>query len=108
MTTIQINLVQVLGGASAILAIAWAIILMISRLRKMEPTVTAIIIALLGIITTMWLIGIETPDTKYIPCADCGEWIEIRAKDNRTRRCPACQKTYVRMYDRNRKQRRSV
>ncbi len=51
---------------------------------------------------------IETPDTKYIPCADCGEWIEIRAKDNRTRRCPACQKTYVRMYDRNRKQRRSV
>ncbi len=63
MTTIQINLVQVLGGASAILAIAWAIILMISRLRKMEPTVTAIIIALLGIITTMWLIGIETPDT---------------------------------------------
>ena len=51
---------------------------------------------------------IETPDTKYIPCADCGEWIEIRAKDNRTRRCPACQKAHVRMYDRNRKQKRSV
>lgn len=51
---------------------------------------------------------IEKPDTKYIPCADCGEWIEIRAKDNRTRRCPACQKAHVRMYDRNRKQKRSV
>lgn len=51
---------------------------------------------------------VETPDTRYIPCADCGEWIEIRARDNRTKRCPACQKAHVRMYDRNRKQKRSV
>lgn len=63
MVTIQINLVKVLGCASAILAIVLGIILMISRLRRMRPTVTAIIIALLGIITTMWLIGIETPYT---------------------------------------------
>lgn len=52
--------------------------------------------------------NIETPNTKYVACADCGEWIEIRARDNRTRRCPACQKSYVRMYDRNRKQKNSV
>lgn len=52
--------------------------------------------------------NIETPDTKFISCIDCGEWIEIRARDNRTRRCPSCQKAYVRMYDRKRKQKASV
>lgn len=52
--------------------------------------------------------NIETPNTKYIPCADCGEWIEIRIRDNRTRRCPSCQKEYVRMRDRKRKQKISV
>lgn len=52
--------------------------------------------------------NIETPNTKYIPCTDCGEWIEIRARDNRTRRCPSCQKEYVRMCDRNRKRKNSV
>ncbi|MDE6404749.1 MAG: hypothetical protein K2M20_03725, partial [Lachnospiraceae bacterium] len=52
--------------------------------------------------------NIGTQNTKYIPCADCGEWIEIRARDNRTRRCPSCQKEYVRMRDRKRKQKNSV
>ena len=52
--------------------------------------------------------NLETPNTKFIPCTDCGEWMEILAKDNRTRRCPACQKLYVRMYDRKRKQKHSV
>lgn len=50
----------------------------------------------------------EPPNTKYIACADCGEWIEIRARDNRTRRCPSCQKEHVRMCDRKRKQKDSV
>lgn len=60
--TIQINLVEILSNVSAILAIAWAIILMKDRLNKLVPTVLAIIIALLGILTTMWVLGITMPN----------------------------------------------
>lgn len=41
--------------------------------------------------------------TKCIQCQDCGEWIEVHAKDNRTHRCPLCQKAYKKLYDRSRK-----
>lgn len=65
--TVQINLEQLLGGASAILAIVWAIILVKNRLRSLESTVPVIIIALIGIITAMWVIGTKTPnDSKFM------------------------------------------
>ena len=28
--------------------------------------------------------------TKSIQCVDCGEWIEVSVKDNRTCRCAVC------------------
>lgn len=31
------------------------------------------------------------PSTKVIQCIDCGEWIEIEAKNNRACRCKSCQ-----------------
>lgn len=62
MATIQIDLGQLLSFVSFTVAIAWSGILMLDQLKKMKLTVTVIIMALLGIITTMWLIGIETPE----------------------------------------------
>lgn len=51
--------------------------------------------------------NLGTPTTKEIQCIDCGEWIETRAKDNRTCRCSACQheenKRIKREYWHNRK-----
>lgn len=35
--------------------------------------------------------NLGAPTTREIQCIDCGEWIETRAKDNRTCRCSACQ-----------------
>lgn len=61
MVTIQINLVKILGCASSVLAMVCGAILVVDRLKKMKLTVTVIIMALLGIITTMWLIGIKMP-----------------------------------------------
>lgn len=59
--TIQINLEQLLELVSSILAVVWGITLMKDQLKRLGPTVFAIVVALLGIITTMWLIGIEMP-----------------------------------------------
>lgn len=36
--------------------------------------------------------------TKFIQCADCGEWIEIDIKDNSTNRCPDCYMLYRKRY----------
>lgn len=52
--------------------------------------------------------NIGLPKTKWIQCMDCGEWIETAAKDNRTHRCPSCQKEYIKLYDRTRKRKGSV
>lgn len=52
--------------------------------------------------------NIGLPKTKWIQCRDCGEWIETAIKDNRTCRCPLCQKEYIKFYDRTRKRKRSV
>lgn len=38
--------------------------------------------------------------TKYIECVDCGEWIEIDIKDNKTLRCKSCQLEEKRRKDR--------
>ncbi len=46
--------------------------------------------------------------TKYIQCTDCDEWFSVGLKDHRTRRCPLCQKEYIKMYDRTRKRKNSV
>ena len=35
--------------------------------------------------------NIEAKKTKFIQCIDCGEWIEIDIKHNKTCRCPKCQ-----------------
>jgi len=50
----------------------------------------------------------EYKNTKYVECVDCGEWFEISIKDNRTHRCPLCQKEYIKLYDRERKHKNSV
>lgn len=42
--------------------------------------------------------NIPAGKTKYIPCTDCGEWIEIGRKDNRTCRCRTCQSLYKKAY----------
>ena len=34
------------------------------------------------------------PQTKSIQCVDCGEWIDVSTKDNRTCRCPKCYTEY--------------
>lgn len=52
--------------------------------------------------------NIEVKKTKFVQCVDCDEWIEIDIKDNRTHRCPICQKEYIKKYDRERKRRNSV
>lgn len=35
---------------------------------------------------------------KYVSCTDCGEWIEVGIKDNRTCRCKNCQSLYKKEY----------
>lgn len=60
--TIQIDLVKLLSNVSAILAILWAIVLMKNRLKRLKPIVLVIFISLLGVLTTMWLIGITMPN----------------------------------------------
>ena len=35
--------------------------------------------------------NIKINKTKVIQCIDCGEWIEIDSKDNKTCRCNECQ-----------------
>lgn len=52
--------------------------------------------------------NIDIKKTKFIQCIDCGEWIEVDIKDNRTHRCGLCQKEHVKHYDRERKRRNSV
>lgn len=41
--------------------------------------------------------------TKDIECIDCGEWFEVRLKDNNTCRCKACREKYMRKYYRENK-----
>lgn len=40
--------------------------------------------------------NVKTGKTKAIRCTDCGEWVEIGATNNRTCRCPQCQKLHTR------------
>ena len=42
--------------------------------------------------------NIEVRKTKFIPCSDCGEWIEVDIKDNITNRCPNCYDLYRKKY----------
>lgn len=53
-------------------------------------------------------IGIKK--TKYVQCADCGEWIEVNIKDTKTYRCKRCQHEEKKRIDREyrRKQRMSI
>ncbi len=41
--------------------------------------------------------------TKYIQCADCGEWVEVDARNMKKQRCSRCQKEYRKAWDRERK-----
>jgi len=43
-------------------------------------------------------------ETKIIKCKDCGDDVEVDAKDNNTCRCEECRNIYVRDRDRKRKQ----
>lgn len=52
--------------------------------------------------------NIEVKKTKFIQCINCGEWIEVDIKDNRTHRCPRCQKDYIKEYDKKRKRKNFV
>lgn len=40
--------------------------------------------------------NLQIEKTKFIQCADCGEWLEIAATNNRTLRCACCQKQHAR------------
>lgn len=42
--------------------------------------------------------NIEIRKTKFIPCDDCGEWIEVDIKDNITNRCSHCYSIYRKKY----------
>ena len=44
--------------------------------------------------------NIEVKKTKFIQCIDCGEWIEVDIKDNKTYRCEKCQSDYRKKYQR--------
>ncbi|GFI33185.1 hypothetical protein IMSAGC013_04593 [Lachnospiraceae bacterium] len=44
--------------------------------------------------------NIEVKKTKFIQCIDCGEWIEVGIKDNKTYRCEKCQSDYRKKYQR--------
>ncbi len=52
--------------------------------------------------------NIDVKKTKVIQCIDCGEWIEVAIKDNRTHRCKLCQKEHIKVYDKERKRKKSV
>ncbi|MCM1224367.1 MAG: hypothetical protein NC548_58960 [Lachnospiraceae bacterium] len=41
--------------------------------------------------------------TKEIECIDCGEWFEVKTKDNNTCRCSSCREKYMRKYYRENK-----
>ncbi len=41
--------------------------------------------------------------TKDIECIDCGEWFEVKLKDNNTCRCSVCKAKYMRKYYRENK-----
>lgn len=47
--------------------------------------------------------NLKPKKTKFIQCADCGEWIEISADNKRTSRCAACQSAVKRNYERLKK-----
>lgn len=53
---------------------------------------------------------VEFRKTKYIQCIDCGEWVEVDLKDNKTLRCKSCQLEEKRRIDREyrRKKRMSI
>lgn len=42
--------------------------------------------------------NLNVPKTKSVECADCGQWLEIDAKDNKTCRCKSCQAIYRKNY----------
>lgn len=54
--------------------------------------------------------NIEVRKTKFIPCDDCGEWIEVDINDTRSHRCHTCEeihrKEWKREYQRNLMQKR--
>lgn len=48
--------------------------------------------------------NIPVKKTKFIPCADCGDWFEVALNNGMTCRCPKCLLQYRRKRDRLRKQ----
>lgn len=54
--------------------------------------------------------NINVPKTKFVQCADCGEWFEVDLKNNKTCRCSECQLIEKRRIDREyrRKKRMSI
>lgn len=47
--------------------------------------------------------NITVTKTKFVQCIDCGEWIEVDARNMTKCRCDNCQKEYRRLWDRERK-----
>lgn len=52
--------------------------------------------------------NIKIKSTKYVQCIDCGEWIEVDAKDNKTIRCEDCQLAEKRRLDREYRRRKRM
>lgn len=52
--------------------------------------------------------NIAIPKTKFIPCIDCNEWLEVPITNKRTCRCSACQQIHKREYERLKKQRQRL
>lgn len=47
--------------------------------------------------------NVKVNKTKFIQCINCGEWLEIDARNTKTMRCKSCQKQHIHEYDRKRK-----
>ena len=41
--------------------------------------------------------------TKSVQCIDCGEWFEVKNKNNETKRCPSCYEEYRKAYYKEKK-----
>lgn len=42
--------------------------------------------------------NLTVPKTKFVQCIDCGEWMEVSAKNNETNRCMKCYSIYRKKY----------
>ena len=74
---------------------------------KRKRRIKAVSFLKLKSLKALWLVGLGcfwrviytvqvTYITKTITCIDCGEEVEVNAKDNNTERCDECYETYRR------------